>query len=110
MLKRNILRKLEALALSSTATTAPSTVYVSTTSTLKPSLIAAEFKFSSHFLVVHPVNPPLLCPLVELVPSSDTQSEVVNAVHFLFSAIGQVCDFVTNYCERSAELFRRSRF
>lgn len=46
--------------------------------------------FRSRFLVAHPVNPPLLCPLVELVPASWTNEAVMDTATAFFTEIGQV--------------------
>jgi L-gulonate 3-dehydrogenase len=40
-------------------------------------------------LVAHPVNPPYLAPVVELVPSPWTRSETVDRVHALMTEVGQ---------------------
>jgi 3-hydroxyacyl-CoA dehydrogenase len=43
----------------------------------------------SRMLIAHPVNPPYLVPLVELVPAPWTASEHVDAVYDLMIAVGQ---------------------
>jgi len=40
-------------------------------------------------LVAHPVNPPYLAPIVELVPAPWTEPETVSAVRTLMEAVGQ---------------------
>ena len=42
-----------------------------------------------NFIVVHPVNPPFLCPLVELVPSAATDASQLQRTLAIVRGIGQ---------------------
>jgi 3-hydroxyacyl-CoA dehydrogenase len=44
---------------------------------------------ATRFLVVHPVNPPHLIPVVEIVPTPATDKAVVASVRDLMAAVGQ---------------------
>ncbi|XP_065057577.1 lambda-crystallin-like [Rhopilema esculentum] len=65
------------------------TIIASSTSCLVPSLFTEKLPNRSHCLVAHPVNPPHLVPLVELVPSPWTDPEVVERTKDLMKDIGQ---------------------
>jgi 3-hydroxyacyl-CoA dehydrogenase len=57
---------------------APSDLVIgSSSSGIPASAFTRGLKISSRVLVVHPVNPPYLVPVVELVPSPDTSPETV---------------------------------
>jgi 3-hydroxyacyl-CoA dehydrogenase len=71
--KRSLMQELEAVA-------PPDMVIGSSSSGIPASAFTHGLNISSRVLVVHPVNPPYLVPVVELVPSPDTsQSTVVFA-------------------------------
>jgi len=53
----------------------------------------------SRFLIAHPVNPPHLVPVVELVPAPWTDPAVVPAVRDLMERVGQVPVVVTREVE-----------
>ena len=53
----------------------------------------------SRFLIAHPVNPPHLVPVVELVPAPWTDPAVVPAVRDLMERVGQVAVVVTREVE-----------
>ena len=61
----------------------------SSTSGIPASAFASGLRISSRVLVVHPVNPPSLIPLVELVPSPDTDADVLHLARELMLACGQ---------------------
>lgn len=70
---------------------APSTAPIgSSTSGLRASLYAETVKGRERCLVVHPINPPHLVPLVEVVPSKWTSQHVVENVTELLEAVEQV--------------------
>src|SRR6202453_751479 len=68
--KRRLLQDLE-------QTAPPDLVIGSSSSGIPASAFAHGLKISSRVLVVHPVNPPYLVPVVELVPSPDTSRATV---------------------------------
>ena len=62
----------------------------SSSSGLGPSTFAADCKGRHRCLVAHPVNPPHLVPLVEVVGASWTDPEVVKTAMELMRRVGQV--------------------
>jgi 3-hydroxypropionate dehydrogenase (NADP+) len=62
----------------------------SSTSGLKPADIAARCRRKERCLVAHPLNPPELVPLVELVPSPETEAALVDLVRGWLRALGRV--------------------
>lgn len=62
----------------------------SSTSCLVPSNVFSKVQHKSRCLVSHPVNPPYLVKLVELVPHPETCSSVMEMVHALMTQVGQV--------------------
>ncbi|MBI3831732.1 MAG: 3-hydroxyacyl-CoA dehydrogenase family protein [Planctomycetes bacterium] len=81
-LKRGLFAELEQLA-------PPQAILASNTSSLMPSLLAANLARPERFLVAHYWNPAHLLPLVELVPSPSTSKEVLEAVRELLTRIGK---------------------
>jgi 3-hydroxyacyl-CoA dehydrogenase len=69
-LKRSLMQELEAVA-------PPDMVIGSSSSGIPASAFTHGLNISSRVLVVHPVNPPYLVPVVELVPSPDTSQATV---------------------------------
>jgi 3-hydroxyacyl-CoA dehydrogenase len=65
------------------------TLVGSSSSGIPASAFTEDIAFRERCLIAHPVNPPYLAPIVELVPSSWTTSEVVETVHELMQHVGQ---------------------
>ncbi|TAM88683.1 3-hydroxyacyl-CoA dehydrogenase [bacterium] len=61
----------------------------SSTSAIPPSQLTEDLKTRERWLVAHPVNPPYLVPLVELVPAPWTATATVDAVRALMTQAGQ---------------------
>lgn len=68
--KRRLMQDLEEVA-------SPDLVIGSSSSGIPSSAFAHGLKISSRVLIVHPVNPPYLVPVVELVPSPETSHATV---------------------------------
>lgn len=81
--KRAIFADLDRLA-------APSTILASSSSTIVASLFTEGLKNRHRCLIAHPVNPPHLLPLVELVGAPWTAPEIVAEAKSVYEAIGQV--------------------
>ena len=81
-LKRELYRTLDALA-------APDIVIGSSTSGLPASSFTEGLANARRCLVVHPINPPHLIPLVEIVPSPWTAPEAVEAAMTFMRTVGQ---------------------
>nr|XP_057939078.1 lambda-crystallin homolog isoform X2 [Doryrhamphus excisus] len=62
----------------------------SSTSCLVPSNVFSKVQDRSRCIVSHPVNPPYLVKLVELVPHPDTTVAVMDNTHTLMTRVGQV--------------------
>lgn len=61
----------------------------SSSSGLGASLYTAHAACKARCLVAHPLNPPYLAPIVELVPSSWTTAETMSGVKQLMESVGQ---------------------
>ncbi|MEJ8856148.1 3-hydroxyacyl-CoA dehydrogenase [Variovorax robiniae] len=61
----------------------------SSTSGIPGSAFALGLSLSPRILIVHPVNPPYLVPVVELVPSPETSPATVEFAETLMQAVGQ---------------------
>jgi L-gulonate 3-dehydrogenase len=61
----------------------------SSSSGIKASDFALDLTISPRVLIAHPVNPPYLVPVVELVPSAQTSPETVAFTDELMRGIGQ---------------------
>lgn len=61
----------------------------SSSSGIKASDFASELSISPRVLIAHPVNPPYLVPVVELVPSTQTSQETIAFADALMRGIGQ---------------------
>ncbi|MDR5761417.1 3-hydroxyacyl-CoA dehydrogenase [Caballeronia sp. LZ035] len=81
-IKRELYEKLDAIA-------APETILASSTSGLPASSFTDHLKHRARCLVVHPINPPHLIPLVELVPAPWTDAAAVERAAELMERIGQ---------------------
>jgi L-gulonate 3-dehydrogenase len=80
--KRSIFSELDRLA-------APEAILASSTSTIVASLFTQSLKGRHRCLVAHPVNPPHLIPLVELVGAPWTAPEIVAKARAIYQAVGQ---------------------
>jgi len=81
--KRAIFAELDRLA-------APETILASSTSTIVASSFTENLKGRQRCLVAHPVNPPHLVPLVELVAAPWTAPAVIAKARAVYEAVGQV--------------------
>jgi 3-hydroxyacyl-CoA dehydrogenase len=80
--KRAIFSELDRLA-------APEAILASSTSTIVASLFTENLKGRHRCLVAHPVNPPHLIPLVELVGAPWTAPAVIAKAKAIYAAVGQ---------------------
>jgi L-gulonate 3-dehydrogenase len=69
---------------------APSTILASSTSGIPASTFTADLPGRARCLVGHPINPPSLIPLVELVPAPWTDLAIVEKAQDLYRGAGQV--------------------
>ena len=67
-----------------------STLIGSSSSGIPASAFTENLKCRDRVLIAHPLNPPYLIPLVELVPAPWTSPETLRAVHSLMENVGQV--------------------
>jgi L-gulonate 3-dehydrogenase len=67
----------------------PDTIVGSSSSGIPASAFTAGLKGGARYLVAHPVNPPHLVPVVELVPAPWTAPATVAAVRALMESVGQ---------------------
>ena len=67
----------------------PGTVLASSTSGLPASAFTEGLEHRARCLVVHPINPPHLIPLVEIVPAPWTDAKVVERATALMREVGQ---------------------
>lgn len=81
-LKRALLQQLEALD-------DGRRIVGSSTSGIPASVFSSGLKLADRVLVVHPINPPSLIPLVELVPTPQTSPEALESARQLMLACGQ---------------------
>jgi len=81
--KRTAFAELDRLA-------APNAILASSTSTIVPSLFTESLKGRHRCLVAHPVNPPHLVPLVELVGAPWTAPETITTAKAIYETAGQV--------------------
>jgi 3-hydroxyacyl-CoA dehydrogenase len=95
---------------------APTVTIGSSTSGLPASSFTEELAYARRCLVVHPINPPHLIPLVEIVPSPWTAPEAVETAMVTMRKVGQspirltreINGFVVNRLQSAmlAEAFR----
>lgn len=69
---------------------APDAILASSTSAIVASLFTGNLEGRHRCLVAHPVNPPHLVPLVELVGAPWTAPETISRAKAIYDAIGQV--------------------
>lgn len=81
-IKRELYKQLDALA-------APATILASSTSGLPASSFTEGLAHRARCLVVHPINPPHLIPLVELVPAPWTDAAVTARAAKMMETVGQ---------------------
>jgi 3-hydroxyacyl-CoA dehydrogenase len=81
--KRTIFAELDRLA-------APDAILASSTSTIVPSQFTETLKGRHRCLVAHPVNPPHLVPLVELVGAPWTAADTISRAKAIYESVGQV--------------------
>lgn len=80
--KREVFQRMDSFA-------APEAVLASSSSTLPASAFAGDLAGKRRCLVAHPLNPPHLVPLVELVPAPWTDPDAVRRTRNLMESIGQ---------------------
>lgn len=81
--KRDVFRAMDAAA-------RPDAILASSTSGITASSFTEDLPGRSRCLVAHPINPPSLVPLVELVPAPWTDPAVVTRTRALLESVGQV--------------------
>ncbi|UYO93146.1 3-hydroxyacyl-CoA dehydrogenase [Pollutimonas sp. M17] len=69
---------------------APDAILASSTSGIPASSYTENLKGRARCLVAHPINPPSLVPLVELVPAPWTDAAVMERARILYEKAGQV--------------------
>jgi L-gulonate 3-dehydrogenase len=79
-LKRRLMQELEEIA-------GPDLVIGSSSSGIPASAFTQGLKIAARVLIVHPVNPPYLVPVVELVPSPETSTATVDFVDALMRGL-----------------------
>ncbi len=67
----------------------PDAIAASSSSGIPASAFTEHAKNRNRFLIAHPVNPPHLVPVVELVPAPWTDADVIPAARGLMERIGQ---------------------
>jgi 3-hydroxyacyl-CoA dehydrogenase len=81
-IKREVMKSLDGVC-------PPGTIVGSSTSGIPASQFAYELTITPRVLIAHPVNPPYLVPVVELVPSPATAPEAVDFARELMESLGQ---------------------
>lgn len=81
--KREVFKAIDALA-------RPDATIASSTSGIPASSFTADLPGRRRCLVAHPINPPSIVPLVEIVPAPWTAPEVVARTRTLLEGVGQV--------------------
>jgi L-gulonate 3-dehydrogenase len=82
-LKREMFAELDRLA-------APNVILASSTSTIVASLFTEDLAGRQRCLVAHPVNPPHLVPVVELVGAPWTSPEIIARAKTIYESVEQV--------------------
>jgi len=88
--KRVIFAELDRLA-------GPQTILASSTSTLDATEIAKGLAGAARCIVAHPINPPHVVPVVEILGSAATTAAVVQAASDFMKSVGQVPLLVKRY-------------
>jgi L-gulonate 3-dehydrogenase len=96
--------------------TSPNTILASSTSSMPCSRFTETLKHRNRCIVSHPINPPHVIPLVEIIPAPWTDAEVVNKTRELMLKVGnapvvlkkEIPGFVQNRLQYAllAEAFR----
>ena len=81
-IKRNAMEELDRVCGSQT-------IIGSSSSGIPASQFASGLAIAPRVLIVHPVNPPYLVPVVELVPSPETAPEAIEFARELMESLGQ---------------------
>jgi len=81
--KKEIFAKLDRIA-------APETILASSTSGIPASSFTADLKGRARCLVGHPINPPSVVPLVEIVPAPWTDQSTLQRARAIYEGAGQV--------------------
>ena len=81
--KKDLFAQLDNLA-------APHTLLASSSSSIIPSSFTSMLKGRARCLIGHPVNPPHLAPVVELVGAPWTSEESIERARALYESVGQV--------------------
>ncbi|WP_081416505.1 3-hydroxyacyl-CoA dehydrogenase [Arthrobacter castelli] len=68
--------------------TAPECILASSSSAIPASRIAAEMDCDDRIIVAHPGNPPFLLPIIELVPTENTRSDILEKSRALYAGAG----------------------
>jgi 3-hydroxyacyl-CoA dehydrogenase len=87
--KRELFARLDALS-------PPGCILASSTSSIPASAFTADLPGRHRCLVAHPVNPPHLIPVVEIVPAPWTAAATVEQARMLLASAGQVPVLVKN--------------
>jgi 3-hydroxypropionate dehydrogenase (NADP+) len=82
-LKKQIFREVSSL-------TKPSTIIASSTSGLSMTEIQKAALRPERCIIVHPINPPHLIPLVEIVPGKETSEDIVRTVYDFMTRLQKV--------------------
>lgn len=80
----------QAMLVEAEAVLAPDVIIASSTSSLMPSDIQMEMAHPERLLVAHPMNPPHLVPLVELVCGRKTAPDALEQAKSFYDALGRV--------------------
>lgn len=75
----------------------PGAILASSTSAMDMSEIAAGLRGAARCLVAHPVNPPHVVPVVEVLPGKATDPEVVSRTTAFLRAVGQTPVLLRRY-------------